>query len=114
MNDTPAATTQSDALASLKAAADAAHATFTAAAMIDPVKAKPLWVDSINVTNTYLVALQQQLAGAPADVAAAKTALDAQTQTINAQLATLQDVVKAIGFVTTLVQLVTGLAKFFA
>jgi hypothetical protein len=82
--------------------------------MIDPVAAKPLWVDAINLTNIYLSALQEQLVGAPADVSAAKAALDAQTGTINNQLATLNNVATTIGLITALVQFAITLSKFFA
>lgn len=103
-----------DVTASLKGAADTAHSAFTTAALIDPIGAKPLWVDSINATNTYLTALQQQLAGDDADIKAAQDALDKATQEINDMLGTLNDVAAAIQIVGQLLTLVGSVAKFFA
>jgi hypothetical protein len=106
------APTKNDVIGSLKAAADIAHSAFTTAAMIDPVAAKPLWVDSISLTNTYLAALQQSLADDPVDIQTAKDALDAQTKATAAALDTLKDVTTAIATIAKLLDLATTVAKF--
>ena len=108
------AVTKDDVTSSLKDAADTAHSAFTAAALVDPEAAKPLWVDSIKATNTFLQAMQQQLAGDDADIKAAQDALDAQTKKINQQLQDLRDVATAIQIVGQLISLIASVAKFFA
>jgi hypothetical protein len=104
---------QTEVLGSLKDAADAAHSAFLAAAASNSTRAKALWVDSITVTNAYLAALNQALQGDPADIQAAKTALDAATQDINNKLSTLTNVTAAANLISKLLGLVTSVAKFF-
>jgi hypothetical protein len=108
------AVTKDDVTSSLKEAANAAHDAFTAAALIDPVAAKPLWIDSINATNAFLQAMQQQLAGEDADIKAAQDALDAQTKKINIELQNLKDIATATQVVGQLISLIASVAKFFA
>lgn len=102
-----------NALASLKDAANAAHSAFTTAAAINADKAKPLWVDSISATNAYLTALSKNLSGQPEDIKAARDALDGVTQDIRDRLSTLKNVNTAIQLVAKLLDLVTGVMKFF-
>ncbi len=108
------AVTKDDVTGSLKDAADAAHNAFTSAALIDPLAAKSLWVDSINATNAYLTALQRDLAGDDASIKAAQDALDVQTEQINTALQDLKDVATAIAIVGQLLNLIASVTKFFA
>lgn len=106
--------TQDNVLSSLKAAANAAHSAFLAASAINPGKAKPLWADSISATNAYLTALNATLGGDPQDIKNARDALDKATQRINDSLGTLKNVSTAIQIVAKLIELITGVMKFFA
>ena len=108
------AVTKNDMIGSLKDAAFAAHNAYLTAASIDLMAAKPLWVGSINVTNTYLTALEKELAGDDADIKAAQDALNAQTQKINTALTDLENVAAAIAIVGQLLTTIASVAKFFA
>jgi hypothetical protein len=101
-------------LASLAAAADAARqAYFTAMAANPGADLSQLYSAEMQAAALWSQAQNKVLTN-NSGVAASQAKLDASTQSIRNQLATLTDISTAISLVGNLVQLATTVAKCFA
>jgi hypothetical protein len=113
-NTHPAQPSAQDVLDSLASAADAARQAYLAALAANPgADLSDLYRAEMRATAIWSAAEDKALSNDPA-IAAAQAKLDAITQNVRGQLATLKDVGTWLTLLNSLVHLAASVAKYFA